>query len=420
MSQRFYGWKLTTVLWVIMVLVIGFTSYGGSIMNTYMVTELHLDRTSLGIATGSYAVCMGLFSPLTGYVVSRWGARAALSTGVLLAGLGSLAMATVVSSVAGVVIAYGIIVGSASALAGPIPSNTMIGHWFRKRLALALAIVSTGSSIGGFLAALLLTKVIVASDGNWRSGWFVVAAVCAISFFVSILFTRNKPSDMGQLQDGGADDGLQANDRSRPTPVPLVYKTTKDWIFRDAVRNPVFWMMIFAVAVSTTVWGMMIGHGVAYFKGLGYKPETAAMFLSCLIFSGLGGKAVFAAVGDRIEPRFIWSASLFVIAAGMLMVANATSTLELYACAILLGVTPPVGVLSMFTLTVNYYGKTAYASLMGVTGLFLTLVPAGAGITTGMVFDHFGSYSLAFYTEAGLAILAGLMMPFAIRRETVG
>jgi len=413
MNQQFYGWKLTMVLWGISVLVLGFTSYGGPVMNTFMVTELHLDRKSLALATGAFPVCMGLASPLAGYVVSRWGARATLSAGILLAGLGSLALATVVNSVAGVMVAYGVIVGSATAIGGQVPCNAVIGYWFRKRLALALAIVSTGTSVGGFLASPLVTKVIMAAGGNWRAGWFVVAATCALAFIISILFVRNKPSDLGQLQDGIRDDSVQA-DAPNVKPASCVYKTAKDWMFREAVRNPVFWMMIVSLGVSTSVWGILVGHGMAFFNDLGHPPQAGAVFLSCLIFSGLGGKASFAALGDRIEPRFLWSASLLAIGAAMLMVANTTSALELYACAIVLGAMAPVGMLSMFALTANYYGETAYASLMGVTGLFMVLVPSGVGFVAGMVFDHFGSYLLAFNTEAGFGILAGLMMPFAI------
>ena len=94
MNQQFYGWKLIAALWFILAFVIGFTGYGGIIINTHMITEMHLDRKSLGIATGSFALCMGLFSPLAGFCVHRWGARITLSMGTLMAALGALAMAT--------------------------------------------------------------------------------------------------------------------------------------------------------------------------------------------------------------------------------------------------------------------------------------------------------------------------------------
>ncbi|MFN8625696.1 MAG: MFS transporter [Candidatus Binatia bacterium] len=419
MNRQFYGWKLTVVLWGMAVFVLGFASYGGPIMNTFMITELQLDRKSLALANSAFSVCMGLVSPLAGYAVSRWGGRATISAGILLAGLGSLALATVVSNVVGVVIAYGAIIGSATALGGHVPANAVIGYWFRKRLALALAIVSTGTSVGGFIASPLLTKVIVATGGNWRAGWFVIAATCAIAFIAAILFVRNKPSDVGQLQDGTADDRFQ-KDSPSPKPASRVYKTEKEWIFRDAMRNPIFWMMILSLGVSTSVWGILVGHGMAFFRDLGHPPATGAVFLSCLISSGLGGKALFAALGDRIEPRFLWSASLFAIAAAMLMVANTTSPIKLYAYAIVLGSMAPVGTLSMFTLTANYYGKTVYASLMGVIGLFMALLPSSVGYLAGMVFDRFGSYWWAFNTHAGIAILAALVLPFAITgRRTV-
>lgn len=65
MRTTFYGWQLIAVLWFIMACAIGFSSYGGNVINTYMVTEMGLDRKSLGLANGSFGLCMGLFSPLT-------------------------------------------------------------------------------------------------------------------------------------------------------------------------------------------------------------------------------------------------------------------------------------------------------------------------------------------------------------------
>jgi hypothetical protein len=102
------------------------------------------------------------------------------------------------------------------------------------------------------------------------------------------------------------------------------------------------------------------------------------------------------------------------MAIGMAMVVDATSSFELYASAIMMGASVSVGTLSMFTLAVSYYGRTAYPPLMGVIGLFLALAPSIMAVAAGAVFDHFGSYALAFYTEAGLCVLAALMMPFAV------
>jgi MFS family permease len=331
-----------------------------------------------------------------------------------MAALGALAMATIVNTFVGAMIAYGLIIGSASALGGTIPAQTLTSYWFRKRLALAITIVFTGLTIGGFVATPLLTEVVVASNGNWRVGWFVVAAVCAVSFCCAILFVRNKPSDIGQVQDGVVEENTQSDAKADSQLASGVYKTTRDWTFGESVRHPTFWLMVLGLVCAASSNGMLVAHGVAHFKDLGHSPAMAAMFLSFMILTGLAGNAVFAMLGDRIEPRFLWSAALIFMAIGMAMVVNATSNFELYATAFLLGAGVSVASLGMFTLAVNYFGTTPYASLMGVTGLFLTLVPATAITLTGIAFDHFGSYALAFYSAAVICFLVGLMMPFVV------
>lgn len=136
------------------------------------------------------------------------------------------------------------------------------------------------------------------------------------------------------------------------------------------------------------------------------------MFMSILPISGLLGKVVTGTLGDRIEPRFIWGASMVCMAIGMAIGVKATTNIELYATAILLGAGNAAAYVCMITLLANYYGQTSYASLMGVVFVFLTLVASTVPILGGMVFDHFGSYALAFYPAAAICFLGGLVMPF--------
>lgn len=411
MNKKFYGWQLLAVMCVIHAFAMGFPAYAGSIMNTYMMAELSLDRKSLGLATASFGLCMGLFSPLSGYCVHRWGPRAMLSAGTLMMALGALALATTVSTLLGVLITYRLFMGCAGAMSGGVPTSTVTSHWFRKRLALALTILTAGASMGGFVATPLLARVIMASNENWRMGWWVVAGVCTVAFICAILLVRNKPADIGQVQDGPAAD-TRSDTRTEGPKASSVYRTTEDWSFREVVRHPGFWLMIFGVVCATSATGMMFGHGVVHFRDLGHSPAMAAMFLSTLIFAGLGGKGIFALLGDRMEPRYLWGAGLILAAMGMTLVVNATSTVALYASAILLGAGPAIGTPSMFTLLANYYGKDPYAQLMGATGLFLTLASSTVSVLAGIVFDHSGSYAWAFYPAAAVFLLCGLVMSF--------
>jgi MFS family permease len=170
--------------------------------------------------------------------------------------------------------------------------------------------------------------------------------------------------------------------------------------------------MILSTLCFIGVYTLTVAHSIVHFKDLGHSAGTAAMFMSILPLAGLVGKAVFGTLGDRIEPRFIWGASMVVTAIGLAIGVTATTNIELYATAILLGAGNAAAWVSMITLVANYYGKTPYASLIGVVFLLIALVSSTVPILAGMVFDHFGSYALAFYPAAAICFLGGLMMPF--------
>src|SRR5690606_10514336 len=198
----FYGWKLLAAMWVITGVSSGFTYYGGNIMNSHMAVEMNLDRKSLGMAFGTFALCMGLTVPLVGFCVNRWGPRRMLCIGTLLAGLGALAMALLVEDMTGVLLAYGLVMGIGASMSGMLPAQTLVTHWFRQRVALAMTIMLTGTATGGLIAAPLFENVIVAFGGDWRTGWVAMSIACAVSCVVATIFVRDRPADLGQFQDG--------------------------------------------------------------------------------------------------------------------------------------------------------------------------------------------------------------------------
>lgn len=127
-----------------------------------------------------------------------------------------------------------------------------------------MTIVVTGSTIGGFVAVPLLAQVIETTGSNWRMGWFVVVAVCAVAFCCSILFVRNKPADIGQTEDGAVEEVNSQSDARTVSPSnSTVYKTTEDWTVREAVWHPTFWLLMVGLVSGMSAYGMMIGQGVS-------------------------------------------------------------------------------------------------------------------------------------------------------------
>jgi MFS family permease len=169
-NRGFYGWKLLAVFWILVFVNLGFPMYGASVINSVMMHDLNLDRRTLGLLFSLYTIMSGLPGPLVAVCVERLGVKATLILGCLFVTLGSVLMATAVSTGLHAALAFGVLVGIGVAMGGVISTQAGLARWFVRRRALVLAILSTSSGVGGFLAAPLLNRVIASAGGNWRVG----------------------------------------------------------------------------------------------------------------------------------------------------------------------------------------------------------------------------------------------------------
>jgi MFS family permease len=214
-----------------------------------------------------------------------------------------------------------------------------------------------------------------------------------------------KPSDVGQVPDGGAAAEL-APGKKRPKGV---FVTTEAWTFKEAILSRAFILMLVSSIGISCGFSLIQGHGVVHLRDLGHSPAEAAMAMSILAISTLAGK-LLASFGDRIEPRYIWAFAMAAFGLGTVLVVHATSTLDLYPFPILLGFGWGATLVSMMGAPMNYFGLKAYPAVIGLWLLIQTGIGALAPFAAGYVFDRFGSYSPAFYTIAGLCFAGSLLL----------
>jgi hypothetical protein len=73
--QAFYGWKLVAVLWFLDFLNMGFPLYGGAVINTYMLKDIAMSRSTFGLGFTLLNLFVGLPSILVAAAILRWGIR---------------------------------------------------------------------------------------------------------------------------------------------------------------------------------------------------------------------------------------------------------------------------------------------------------------------------------------------------------
>jgi MFS family permease len=409
----FYGWKLLAVFWLILFTSFAFPLYGASVVNAYMAADLRMDRSALGLAYGLFQWMVGLPAPLVALCINKRGVRFTATLGCLVVMTGSLLMALVVRTTLQVNLVFSVLIGLGALASGVLGAQSCIGQWFVKGKARAITLVHTGSGIGGFVAAPVLDRVIGHFGGSWRAGWWLMAGLALLGAALAAAFIKEKPADLGQFPDGDSAEKTRMGEFLEGRLRKVVYKTTAAWSLRDVFQSQAIWLILFSSLGISAGYPLVLAHGVVHLKDLGYTASEAALSIAVMLLSSLAGQLVVVAWGDRIEPRWIWAVASAVFAVGMILALNASGAAGLYLYAICLGAGFGAAFSCLMTLPGNYYGATAYASILGVMIAVGTTAGAGGPYLAGKVYDHYGSYAPAFYSVAGLSLAAAIVLLFA-------
>ena len=409
-EKGFYGWKLLAAFWVILFINLAFPAYGSSIINAYMVADLSLDRRTLGLMVSVYMMMSGLPGPLVAMFVNRFGVRATLVCGSGVLMLGALGMATFVDSGLEAIVVFGFVVGLGVVSGGALAAQTGTAFWFVRRRALAISLILSAGGIGGFIAARALNSLISTFDGNWRAGWWLIAAMALVSMIVAALFVVEKPQDVGQLPDGGVAGDPEAAARK----AMHVHITTEEWTFGEALRSPILWLLLFGSLGMSGGFTQAMAHAVVHLQDLGNATDVAAKSFSILVVSTLIGKLMLGIFGDRIDPRYLWAIAVGVFGLGLLVLIDATNALTLNIYAVCIGFGFGGSLVCMMTVMSNYFGSRAYASIIGITLAAQTTVGALASFIAGDLYERQGSYTIAF-TGTAILCFAGAVVLLLIK-----
>jgi MFS family permease len=410
-SQKFYGWKLVAVFFSVYFLNGTFPYYGGVVINSFMSAEMGMDRSTLGLGFSIFTVAFGLSSPLVGSLVTRIGARRTLLYGCAVLMTGTLLMAFGVTSPWHYKLYFGVIIGVGVSLSGFVPILSSLSSWFRLRKATAMAIVMSASGMSALISAPLLA-IIIGFTGDWRFGWMAVTITVMISTIIVAFGAVDTPAAIGQHPDG-IDPRIAVTDPTAKAPATRVYQSQLSWSVSETFRSRSWWLLAFASFAFLVPFNIAMGHGVVHLLDLGHSEEMAGLSIGLIAMFSIAGRLWGGWLGDRIEPRFIWSVALAVMFAGTFLLKNASGAAMVYAYAAMMGISMGASLVCMITLTGNYYGSNSYPKIIGWLLSIGTVLAAISPILAGVAYDRYGSYESAFYGAMFISLLGAVLMPFA-------
>jgi sugar phosphate permease len=406
----FYGWWLLFFLWIVYTIPIGFVFYGPPVLYPFMIEETGWSRGDIMVGYAAIMLLTGLASPLAAWMIDRLGVRVTLFVGGVGLAATNLAMALFGESYPAY-IALCALLGVVAAPATFIPIQTVIIFWFSARRALALGLVLGGGAIGGFFAPQIVNAAVLAAGGDWRIGWTITGAAAMVGAVVAILAVRNKPSDLGQHPDGVPPEQAKATvgaGRARRT-----YRTAAVWTLGGALRTPALWLLLVATIGTFCLWQVIVTQGPLHLQDRGFEPGDAAFFYSLAIGLSIAGRFSVAALGDIIEPRFIFASALLCILIGGALFWFSSPDLmwAAYAYPLLAGFGMGAAYICEATMVGNYWGPEVFAKIRGVIGPIAVLFEAGVPPLAGFLYDVQGTY-LTIMLITGAAAILGLFAIF--------
>ncbi len=395
--REFYGWKLVAVLWLLDFMNMGFPLYGGAVINTYMLKEIPMSRSTFGLGFTLLNLFVGLPAVAVGDPITRWGIRRTFAIGSAVILLGAAWMAVVATQPWQYLLGFGVLVGTGISFGTIVPVATAITRWFRRYRGRMMAVALSASGFAGFFGAPLTNQILTASGGNWRQAWTIVMGIAVASAIVAFMLVKERPEDLGQEIDGGADTTTADSGASKRNLV-----TAFPWTPRQAFATRSFWMIVVGGIACHFPFFFFTAHWLLHLKGAGIGPADAAWAMGLFTMGAVAGRLIggLLMVGSvlalRVSPDALWIA---------------------YAATILYGTGFGWTFVCLITATGHFYGPAAFPKVNGLVLLLTGIFGSPAGVIGGGLFDLYGNYTLAFAINMAIAAVGIIAMLFATKPD---
>jgi sugar phosphate permease len=395
----YYGWYILGVVFVSQMLTIGLITYSFGMFVIPVSAEFKLSRADINIGLITIIAGMNLGAPFIGWILDRFPARLVMSAGVVVFGLGLIAISMAPSPWI-IVALLAFPVSLAAICVSHLMASTMISRWFFASRGRALGFGALSSSVSGIVVVKTLSHCI--ERFGWRMslgayGAFegVVVAVLALAII------RDRPSDLGIPIDGveataAAQAKIKADDR--------VYR------WQELLRTRDMWLIALSTGILMAIDYALLASIVPYGRQKGLTADSAANLIATISTIAFFGKLLSGYLCDKIDKRWLMSSvCIMTILFMVILSTNPSHNLLLLASAtagLATGSTMPVWYASI----AQRFGTKSYGTVLGFTFLIHMPLEMMSIRFAGIVFDRTGGYELVFTTFACLAPIAGLLL----------
>lgn len=400
-SQRFVrGWMVLAGVFGVMMITSGMVFYAlGAFLDAF-VDEQGFSTGLAGAGVGIFLLASGLCGYYTGQLVNRFDARWVITAGTAVSTVGMALLAQVRSGWQMFVVMT--IFGIGFGLCGLVPTTTLVTRWFERGRSVAMAIASTGLSLGGIILLPQLSRRIETDSLAYWAPRFAVV-YCVLLLISTWFLLRAWPKDVGLRPDGARPNGV---------PGAAPYGSPPGTPYAQAIRTRffVFTAVGFVLVMSSQVGAIQHMYKFAGDR-LGFEAAGAAA-VQILAGTSVVARICGGVAALKVSLRWLTMVLMVVQVVGLCLLAVAGSGLAILFGVLVLG--SAMGNLLMLhpLILVDAFGVKDYPRIYGFGSLLMVSGLAGGPFLTGVINDAY-SYRSAFFTLAAIAVVGLVVYSFA-------
>ena len=412
-SRIYYGWYIVASAAAIAALNSALYLQAFGLYIVHLESTFGWSRTTL---SGAYSLARlegGVFGPLEGWMVDKFGPRVVMRIGIVFTGVGLMLL----GQVHALFFYYAVIllISVGTALTAFLTVASTVSRWFVRHRTKAIAFSLAGGSIGGFIGIPIMAFVL--ESLGWRTTSLLSGIlVLVVGLPLSSVF-RYTPEHYGMRPDGDPPpQDEEAQGASQSGSGSSGRAELDGFTLRQAFRTRAFWLMGFGQATATLAVSIITLHLILFLKDeYGISTVAAAPFFSTALISQFIGQIVGGFVSDKLNKRFVAAGAMLATGVGLLLLSIGPPLGFVFIFAVLHGSSAGFRFPLMASIRADYFGTKRIGTILGF-GTFLSSIGTTVGpVFGGFMYDVYGSYQVAFLTVAIISAVGAASFLFATK-----
>ena len=398
--MKFFGWRMVFTGLAVEFTVIGFLFYSFPVFWPYLISELGMTESQLGMITAFYFIPVAILAIFIGRALDKYSVKNFMMIGSIIYAFGLFSL-SFINSFWSLVMIYLTILALGSIMMGNLAVAKLISNWFDKNAGRALGIAAVGISFSGVVLPLVVDPLL--DLVGWRNVYVIFASVVLFIILPLIFFVViDDPNTVNQVKDGIKRD---IEDEFLPQEI-----TSK-----DLLSKKVFWIISLAFAFQfLSMMGVIAFLPIHASKMgldeiwniLGFPVKQYVFAYALAAFGGVLGKLIFGYLMDIMKAAYPSMIAMSLQATGIFGFTYFSEPSIFFLSAFIFGIGYGAATPLMTACYLRTFGSHNLGKARGISSpIVAPLQPIGILITSILI-GFQDTYFVAFNIMGCFALVA--------------